>query len=567
MNAGLMPTLAALRARGAWQELEGVEPPTTAVSHASLATGNLPAHTGIVGERVHRPEDGLYWYTSAYDLPIQAEPLWVSARQAGLTCAVLFWPGATSWQPDLLADYTLGYGEREAYSKLHRLTFYPAQGWAGEPITFSPPQESWFDIEGIDDRFLITVYVLALDTSDDAVVNYDSFILSSGDRSVDEHDATLHASGEWVGWRIEPASELGTDFLIVDPRLGSFALYQGNVYRLLAAPEEFQRAVVGRFGPSVPPPDYYALEHGWIDQQQYMAMVQRQSDWMMAITVWVYGTYHPDMLLTVQSPLDQVGHQFLMVDASQPAYTPERAATFAAYRSRAAAQLDHALSDLMSVMRHELDSGEVVLFVIGTTGMAPIHTRVNVNTLLAQAGLLRLGNRGFVIVEHSQAIAFASGGAVHVYINMAGRESAGIVPQDAYRAVQDQIAGLLRDLVDPTTGERVFARVMLRSELGSIGLDGALAGDVFAQANPGYTLSDERGLDSVFEPASFYGQQGYPAGMDEMKGVLIAAGRGIRPGSGTGDALLIDVVPTVAALLGFTLTSADGRILDDLLAP
>jgi predicted AlkP superfamily phosphohydrolase/phosphomutase len=256
-----------------------------------------------------------------------------------------------------------------------------------------------------------------------------------------------------------------------------------------------------------------------------------------------------------------------LVDERQPGYSSERAAAYADFRTQAAAQLDQALSDLISVVGPDIDSGGLALFVVGTTSMAPIHTQVNINTLLEQAGLLRLGSRGFVIVEQSQAIAFTSGGAVHVYINLAGRESAGIVSTDSYGMVQDQIVQLLHDLTDPATGERVFAQVLTHDELVPMGLDPSLAGDVFAQANLGYSLSDDRGPDAIFGPVTFYGQQGYAAELDVMQGCLVAITPTIRPGSEFDSVRLVDVAPTLAELMGFQLDSTDGQVIQALMAP
>ncbi len=552
MAEGTMPTLADLAGRGAAGVLVGVDPPTATVAHNSLACGCLPAQTGIVAERVHRPQDTFYWYTSTLDLPMTpGRPIWMAAREAGLTTAALFWPGATPALPEQQADYTVGYGQRDAYSALHTLAFYVAQGWTDAPDSQSPPQEAQFQI-GDYDQIIATVFVLALKTGDAPEVAYDTFILSSGDRAVDDGDAVLDAGrGEWAYWNFEPTGGRGADFLLVDPSLTSFTLYQSAVYHLSASPEGLQDALVERFGFFPPAPDYYALEQGWLTDDRYMEMVWRQSAWMMDVTLWVYQTYRPDLLFTVQSPLKQAGHQFLLVDERQPGYSDERAAGYARNLTQAASALDGALERLLATVAPEVEGGEVALFVTGSTGMAPIHTQVNLNTVLEQTGLLRLDGRNYVVVGQSQAIAFSSGGAAHVYINLEGAGADGIVAPDAYPDVQAQIVELLESLADPATGEPVLARVLQRDDLASVGLDGACAGDVFVQANPGYYLSDDRGPDAIFEPVVFYGHQGYPAVLPEMKGGLVVAGGGVLPGADLGEIRLVDLAPTLADLLGF----------------
>ncbi|MCX6922086.1 MAG: hypothetical protein NT154_02530 [Verrucomicrobia bacterium] len=51
-----------------------------------------------------------------------------------------------------------------------------------------------------------------------------------------------------------------------------------------------------------------------------------------------------------------------------------------------------------------------------------------------------------------------------------------------------------------------------------------------------------------------------------MNGVLVAWGRGIKPGSKLGLVDNIDVAPTIAALLGRSLPGADGRVLREIMS-
>src|SRR5687767_12562694 len=71
MNDGTMPAYADLHERSLATTVQTIDPATTAAAHHSLATGSTPAHTGIGGERLHNPADGFYWYTSAFELPME----------------------------------------------------------------------------------------------------------------------------------------------------------------------------------------------------------------------------------------------------------------------------------------------------------------------------------------------------------------------------------------------------------------------------------------------------------------------------------------------------------------
>jgi predicted AlkP superfamily phosphohydrolase/phosphomutase len=561
MADGLMPSLAEWVEQGAYGTLQSVDPPTPAVVHNSLACGCFPSRSGIVGERVHRPEDSFYWYTSAFDLPMTGPaPIWQAASEAGMTTAVLFWPGATPALPEQLADFTVDYGERDAYSTLHNLSFQPAQGWSNAPDSLELLKEAQFQIKD-SDRVLATVFVLAAKTDSE----HDMFILSSGDRNVDDGDVLLdNAGGKWAYWSFDPAQGRGADFLIVDASPDSFTLYQSGVYHLVAAPDALQEALIERYGYFPPPPDYYALEQGWLSDEQYMQMLIRQSEWMMDVSLWVYETYQPDLLLTVQSPLRQAAQQFLLIDERQPGYAT-LAADYQHNLDAAARHLDSLLGRLAEATNSEIEQGQTTLFVAGTAPIAPVHTQVNINTALEQAGLLHLDERHYVVVGRSQAIAFSSGGAAHIYVYLAGREASGIVSEETYESVRDQIVAMLDSLSDPVTGDPIFARVVRREDLAALNLDGAYAGDIFVQAEPGYTLSDQRGPVSIFEPVVFQGQGGYYAGLPEMQGGLVIVGGGAAPGTDLGIVHLVDLAPTIAHLLGLAPDlDVDGQVLPAL---
>jgi hypothetical protein len=483
-------------------------------------------------------------------------PIWEVASQSGLTTATLFWPGTLSGPSAPTADYAVNYGERIAYSAQHVLSLTPASIWEEVPPSYSPLLEGQFSI-GDRDEPVATIYILLADTTDDQIVNYNQIILSNGDRAFNFPDPIIPIeTGRWITWAFDPERGLGTALLVTDSSPDRFTLYQSAVYSLAASPDELRSALFENLGFLPPPADYYALEHGWINPEQYMDMIARQSDWMMSAALWVYRTYQPDLIMAVQSQLKQAGYQFLMEDQRQPGYSVEVADQYQRNMDLVMAQLDTELGRLVEAVQAEMEGGRLALLLVGSTGMSPIHTQINLNTALEQAGLLRLDWRNYVVVEQSQAIAFASGGAAHIYINLAGRERAGIVPEGAYADVQNQIIEALNQLADPVSGEPVFERILRQDEMPALGIGGPYVGDVFVQARPGYLLSDERGPQEIFEPVVYYGQQGYRADLPDMQGGLIAIGNGIMPGSEGDPISLVDIAPTLCGLLGIERSPA-----------
>lgn len=554
MEDGTMPHLAALASRGVRAEYaSSVDPTLTAAAHNSIATGYYPARTGIVSNRYHLWQNPIYWYTDAFDQASAVEPVWQIAKREGLTTATLFWPGASPQIAGLQADYSVGYGKREVYSASHQLTFKLAEGWVNAPPSYSPTLEASFEIE-----IETPVYLLALDFTDDQRENYDTFILDR-DKVIGQESATL-TEGKWAPLVIYERLGAGAYFRITDADLSHFVIFQSRVYSNVIAPRQLAEEIFERFGFFPPSPDWYALEHGWIKEADYMEMMEIQSRWITEVTIYVYTTYHPRLTFAWQGPPDEAGHQFLLVDERQTLYAPERAQKYAEYLRQGYELADENLGRLLGAV----DLEEAVMMVVSDHGMAPVQTRVYVNTVLAQAGLAAFKQEpSFPLDERrSQAVGFASGGAANVYIHLQGKSPGGIVAPEDYREVQDRIVAAFEALTDPASGERVFARVVRHQDLEVLHLDNENSGDVFVQANLGYYPSDWRGEEEVLKPIEYpLGQHGYDSSLPEMRAIFIAAGNGIKEEAVIGPVRLIDVAPTVARTLGLPY-SADGQILE-----
>ncbi|HIC93046.1 MAG TPA: alkaline phosphatase family protein, partial [Anaerolineae bacterium] len=456
---GTMPNLAKLAERGVRAEYaRSVDPSLTAVAHASIATGVYPDKTGIVANTFRVPGQYIYQVVSGFeDVEWGAEPIWRTAMRAGLRTATVFWPGASVNFPDKLADYTVAYGASDAYSAQHVLSFAPASGWENAPPSFSPLKEASLRITKRE-ALLAEVHILAVDTSDDQTENYDLFILDL-DKRIGEESARL-TEGKWAPLLVSDRLWSGAYFKITDPDMAHFTIFQSRVNYNRARPVELLREINRRFGFFPPSPDYYALEHGWISEEDYFEMAETQSRWMMDVATYVYTAYRPDLMFTWQGPVDECGHQFLMVDQRQWNYSPERAAEYADLYRRAHRLADESLGRLLEV----LDLDEVALFVVSDHGMAPIHSYVNVNVALIQAGLMVLQDtvKYYIDTAKTKANAVTSGGAVHVYVNLKGRERGGSVPPEDYEEVQEEVVAVLSAITDPVDGKPVFQRILRR---------------------------------------------------------------------------------------------------------
>lgn len=125
LDRGITPTLSRLAAEGARGKLRPSFPTKTFPNHYAMVTGKRPDNHGIVGNNMidpRRPDvrfslgdpkqslDPFWWG--------EAEPAWVTAGNAGVRSATMFWPGSEvaihdSRPPDWLRyDADISYAQR-----------------------------------------------------------------------------------------------------------------------------------------------------------------------------------------------------------------------------------------------------------------------------------------------------------------------------------------------------------------------------------------------------------------------------------------------------------------------
>jgi predicted AlkP superfamily pyrophosphatase or phosphodiesterase len=189
---------------------------------------------------------------------------------------------------------------------------------------------------------------------------------------------------------------------------------------------------------------------------------------------------------------------------------------------------------------------QTTVLVASDHGFArPFHL-INPNVILRQAGLTRPGPR-----RRAQSV--SEGGTAFVYLTNPATRA-----EDRARVIA-LLRGIegVADILEPAQ----FAALHLPSPAVN-----SQAGDLLLVARPGYAFSDEGWEDEPLTPIPIpLGSHGYLASTREMQGVLIAWGRGIKPGAKLGLVNNVDVAPTIAALLGQEFPTSQGRVLRELL--
>src|SRR3954465_2449667 len=170
--------------------------------------------------------------------------------------------------------------------------------------------------------------------------------------------------------------------------------------------------------------------------------------------------------------------------------------------------------------------------------MAPCETSL-VTFTLSHRELLGSGK---------DAWSLSQGGAAAVYIlDRPGREA---------------ITGRIRQAM---TGIQGIEAVFTPDEYGRIGQakpdEDPHAPDLWLAAKEGYSFSNEAAGESVVTAGKPAGTHGFLPEHPGMRGIFVAWGGGIEPGTKLGRIANTQVAPTIARLLGLDLPTAEGKPL------
>jgi len=146
-------------------------------------------------------------------------------------------------------------------------------------------------------------------------------------------------------------------------------------------------------------------------------------------------------------------------------------------------------------------------------------------------------------------------------INCKDREPSGLVEQGSeYQRLRSEVAERLQQWRDPETGDAVVEQVLEREDIYS-GPASGLMPDLIAEPAEGYQIATRFKGDLLFSPLA----EDF-TGTHRMNGILILAGPHVVPEKHIHGAQIVDLFPTILALLGLPLSSdLDGRALTEAL--
>ena len=179
-------------------------------------------------------------------------------------------------------------------------------------------------------------------------------------------------------------------------------------------------------------------------------------------------------------------------------------------------------------------------------------------------GLCDVRRLTFETVDWSRTLAYSRGLCGNVWLNLAGREPAGIVRPEQVKEVRRKVRAALSAVKDPDDGQPVVDRIIDKEEVYH-GPSLAMAPDLLViMRDYAYTT---RGATEFWGKTAVGPVVVGHSGNHRMDGVWIANGPKVEPGEIV-QANLLDVLPTAFHLMNWPVPSdLDGQVLLDVLKP
>lgn len=328
-----------------------------------------------------------------------------------------------------------------------------------------------------------------------------------------------------------------------------------------------------------------AAVHNFLEEARAATRAREQAiHWLWDRELW-------DLAVVVFELPDRLQHLLwghiarLAADPARAAHDPLLADLLRTYQL-----LDTALGRLLDRL-----PDDTYLLLLSDHGFGPLETQVHLSDWLAEHGWLtynraRLGVRqalrrighwaryflpaemmrrvreSFTMLRtfdwmHTQAypgLPSENG----IFLNVRGREPAGIVGQADYELLRSEIISALQEWIDPRSGQPVIAAVYRREEVYH-GPYVDHAPDIVFELGPGYKVTHLPGEGELLSDVS-----DMPHGFHEREGIFMAVGPGIRTGPLSEVPSIEDVAPTVLYMLGLPVPEdMDGRVLIELFQP
>lgn len=153
-----------------------------------------------------------------------------------------------------------------------------------------------------------------------------------------------------------------------------------------------------------------------------------------------------------------------------------------------------------------------------------------------------------------------------LYVNLEGREPAGLIPTSALRELRRNLATELMQIVDPSTHEPLFSQIYDVEGLYPEGAAGQPPDLILDYHSTCWALTEKVPAAIASREGYFVRDPGDWHGEHSREGIYVFAGAEIAPSSRMGSASLLDIPATLLHLCGLPIPDDyDGQVLTDLL--
>jgi predicted AlkP superfamily pyrophosphatase or phosphodiesterase len=234
-------------------------------------------------------------------------------------------------------------------------------------------------------------------------------------------------------------------------------------------------------------------------------------------------------------------------DGVEHAYGPHTPPAYEAVE-----EADRQIARLWATLQEEPLAGKSTLIVVSDHGFAPYTRFIRPNALLKQLGLLTTNERDQPTERKAWCV--PQGGSAFVYVLDEGRKAEILVQLKRELAALEGVTAVL----DAAQFTRLGTPPAQDNPQGP---------DLVLLTGPGYSFAGTLTLPPVGDAGGLKGTHGHDPTPPYMHATFIAAGAGLRRGVTLELVRNLDVAPTIAALLGLSLTGAEGRVLTEALQP
>lgn len=355
--------------------------------------------------------------------------------------------------------------------------------------------------------------------------------------------STVHAIGRFYLKEVSPKLRLYLSPLNIDPE---------NPALPISGPDWFARSIAEAVGPYYTqgfPEDTKALSRGIFDDDDYFSQADMVFDEREKLFHHALSRWNDGFLFFYFSSTDLNQHMFFRtIDPEHPLHdaVPRR---FRHVMAELYARADRSVGRAM-----ELLDPDTELLVISDHGFAPFNRGFGLNSWLAAEGYAHIESPEdrnkdmFACLDWSRTSAYGLG-LNSLYVNLAGREPHGTVPEAEKYALLQRIARDLENAVDPFNGRNPVKRAFITADLFPQAQLPPTAPDMIVGYNRGYRCSWETALGAF--PEEVITHNGDPWSGDHC------ADPSVCPGS------LISSVPMRE---GLALKDM-GRVISELLEP